>query len=181
MTLNLILPAPEQPIRVVYAQQPLKTSGFPTDILFTDSTRKEYSTGKLRLVVPKMRVDTTVGDGTDEVTLQKSPGLYDYSQLPSEGNSNVSIAGHRDCFGSPFIDIDQLTTGDMIFLCYNGKTYCYDWVETKIIESDDWSILYCHDFSAVTLTSCDPVGISTQRIAAIGKLVEVREGELLIL
>ncbi|MEG0753494.1 MAG: hypothetical protein RR461_06650, partial [Angelakisella sp.] len=64
------------PVARVYAR-----ITYPTDTLFEDSKRVEYTGGSIRLVVPRMELDTTVGDGVDDATLQSSPGLYDNAQL----------------------------------------------------------------------------------------------------
>lgn len=177
------------PVSMVWQQQPLTTVTrlqesytYPTDSLFEDSRRAEYTGGKLRLVVPRMGLDVTVGDGTDQETLALSPGLYDCAQLPSRGNPNVSIAGHRDIGGAPFYTIDQLQEGDMIELIYGGNRYRYSWEQTLIVPAEDWSVIRCRDYSAVTLTSCDPIGTTDRRIVAVGRLMEVlEEGEAVIL
>lgn len=145
---------------------------YPTDRLFITKSREEYEDGTLRLVVPRMGVDCQVVDGVDDETLKRGPGLYDYAQLPGYGNPNVSIAGHRDIYGAHFMEIHTLIPGDYLYLVYEGKVYRYRFLENKIVQADDWSPIYCRNFSSITLTSCDPIHTSINRIIATGELVD---------
>lgn len=54
-------------------------------------------------------------EGTDEDTLVKGPGHYVDSAMPGE-QGNFSLAGHRVGKGSPFLDLDQLQSGDPIII-----------------------------------------------------------------
>ena len=99
--------------------------GLPTDKVFVTDTRKGYQSGDLRLIIPKLEVDELILDGVDEQTLLQGEGLYDYAQLPGEGRSNTSIAGHRNwirggkiTLDQPFSFLDTLTEGDYLYLVY---------------------------------------------------------------
>ncbi len=148
---------------------------YPTDRLFITESREAYVDSTLRLVVPRMGVDCMIVDGVDYETLKRGPGLYDYAQLPGYGNPNVSIAGHRDIYGAHFMQIHTLTEGDYLYLVYEGKVYQYRFLECWIVEPDDWSPIYCRNFSCITLTSCDPIYTSLRRIIATGELVNSQE------
>lgn len=69
-----------------------RSSDLPYDKLFITKERKDYKTGNLTLIIPKLSLKEPVQDGTDTASLNKGPGLYDYAQLPGEGDKNVSIA-----------------------------------------------------------------------------------------
>ena len=158
-------PEPEPP-KVEYYE-------YPTDQLFITNGRMEYQGGDLRLVIPVLSLDLPVENGVDEVSLNKGPGLYDYAQLPGWGNPNVSIAGHRDIHGSPFYYIDKLTDGDYLYLVWQEKVYIYTYQQTKIVKANDWSPIYSGEESLLTLTSCDPIGTSWNRIIVTGVLTDV--------
>lgn len=145
---------------------------FPLNKLFITAGRYNYD-GEMRLVIPKLELDTKILSGVEDKTLKKGPGLYDYAQMPDTGNSNVSIAGHRDIYGSHFYYIDTLTAGDLLYLVYQGSVYKYAYRYTEIISPDDWGPIYSKRFSALTLTSCDPIGTSKNRIIVTAELVEV--------
>ena len=145
---------------------------YPTDHFFLTDQRKAYKSGQLRLIVPRLALDCEVRSGTADSVIKYSPGLYKYSALPSYGNPNVCIAAHRGVYGAEFYNIDKFADGDLIFLEYNGYRFTYEYVETVVVHPDDWSMLYCTDYSAVTLTSCHPMDTSADRMCVRGKLLK---------
>lgn len=81
--------------------------------------RRDYVDGSLELYIPAIGITRTIWDGTDAQTLSKGVGLYEYAQLPGEGNRNVSLAGHRNGLDkngnvtdhAPFYYVDTLGRG----------------------------------------------------------------------
>lgn len=144
---------------------------YPTDSFFISNTRKEYQSGEMILRVPRLAYEGEVLNGTDQWTLSQGVGLYQYSALPSYGNPNVSIAGHRGVYGAEFYNIDKFEEGDLLYLEYDGFLFTYEYLETVTVSVDDWSMLYCTDYSAITLTSCLMDG-DTERICVRGKLLK---------
>ena len=154
--------------------------GLPTDKVFVTDTRKGYQSGDLRLIIPKLEVDELILDGVDEQTLLQGEGLYDYAQLPGEGRSNTSIAGHRNwirggkiTLDQPFSFLDTLTEGDYLYLVYGENIYQYLFEYQEVVEPDDWGPIYKTDHSCVTLTTCTPVGVSDHRLIVRGALVDI--------
>ena len=154
--------------------------GLPIDKVFVTETRKNYQSGDLRLIIPKLEVDETILDGVDEQTLLQGDGLYDYAQLPGEGRSNTSIAGHRNwirggkiTLDQPFSFLDTLAEGDYLYLVYGENIYQYLFEFQEVVEPDDWGPIYKTDHSCVTLTTCTPVGISDHRLIVRGALVDI--------
>ncbi len=175
--------APEEP---VIAQPEIEevtdpTLNWPTDKLFITADRQTYQEGQVVLVIPKLGKVLPLKAGVTEDDLRDGAGLYDYSQLPGEGiNRNVSIAGHRNTSiggiitdNAPFYYIDTLVDGDYIYLADANNIYRYLYQETYIVEQDDWGPIYSQGYSAVTITSCHPIGIANQRIVAHGKLDQI--------
>ena len=154
--------------------------GLPTDKVFVTDTRKGYQSGDLRLIIPKLEVDELILDGVDEQTLLQGEGLYDYAQIPGEGRSNTSIAGHRNwirggkiTLDQPFSFLDTLTEGDYLYLVYGENIYQYLFEYQEVVEPDDWGPIYKTDHSCVTLTTCTPVGVSDHRLIVRGALVDI--------
>ena len=154
--------------------------GLPTDKVFVTDTRKNYQSGDLRLIIPKLEVDELILDGVDEQTLLQGEGLYDYAQLPGEGRSNTSIAGHRNwirngkvTLDQPFSFLDALAEGDYLYLVYGENIYQYLFEYQEVVEPDDWGPIYKTDHSCVTLTTCTPVGVSDHRLIVRGALVDI--------
>lgn len=154
--------------------------GLPTDKVFVTDTRKNYQSGDLRLIIPKLKVDEYILNGVDEQTLLQGEGLYDYAQLPGEGRSNTSIAGHRNwirngkvTLDQPFSFLDALVEGDYLYLVYGENIYQYLFEYQEVVEPDDWGPIYKTDHSCVTLTTCTPVGVSDHRLIVRGALVDI--------
>ncbi len=155
-----------------------------------DQERIEYISEEMTLRVPRMEYDGPVYSSGDDVNresetfrsvsgsvLDKGPGLFGASQMPSESNSNVSIAAHRDIMGMEFYDIDKMTDGDYIYLTYKNKEYTYLYEETFVTHDNDWEPIKTKDFSCVTLQSCTPINVASHRIFVVGRLVEVKDVE----
>lgn len=144
---------------------------YPTDRFFVTDMRKAYKSGEMILRVPRLAYEGEVLSGTTQSVLSQGVGLYQYSALPSYGNPNVSIAGHRGVYGAEFYNIDKFEEGDLLYLEYDGFLFTYEYQETVVVAVDDWSLLYCTDYSAITLTTCQMEG-DTERICVRGKLVK---------
>lgn len=143
------------------------------DTLYITADRKAYVDGTMRLVVPRLDLDTPVGADTIPSALEEMPGLYEFSQMPSADDVNVSIAGHRDIGHREFYAQETITHGDYMYLVYNSVVYKYEFYESKIVAPDDWSVIKRRGFSALTLTTCDPIGTRLNRLITVGELVDI--------
>lgn len=158
----------------------IEDDGLPHDKLFITVERQAYKDGDLSLQIPKLNVNVPVLNGVDAKTLLKGIGLYDYAQLPGEGDRNVSIAGHRNGLRNgkitdnmPFYYIDTLAEGDYLYLTDSEHIYQYDYDSTEVVEPDDWGPIYSQGFSCLTLTSCTPIGVADHRIIVRGRLAQI--------
>jgi LPXTG-site transpeptidase (sortase) family protein len=174
------LPVPDVTPSPEATDPPQEVDGLPVGKLVVTPERKLYEDGDLTLSIPALSVVRTVHDGTDTEDLNNGVGLYDYAQLPGEGNRNVSIAGHRNGIShgqitdkAPFYYIDTLKEGDYIYLTDSAHVYRYLWESCTIVEADDWSPIFTTGYSCITLTSCHPIGISDHRIILRGLLDEI--------
>jgi len=165
---------------VIIAEPESETDNLPHDKLFITVQRQRYQNGDLRLIIPKLNIDVPVWNGTTKEYLSRGACLYEYAQLPGEGNRNVSIAAHRNGrrYGKVtddglFYYIDTLAAGDYLYLSDAENIYRYLYESTTIVEADDWGPIYSQGFSCLTLTSCEPIGISSHRIIVRSKLEEI--------
>ena len=145
----------------------------PPGKLVVTRLRAEYEDGAMRLVIPRLELDTAIGGDTTLETLGRLPGLYKYAQIPNLYNTNVSIAAHRDLPGYEFYYLDTVAEGDFIYLIYQDKLFKYAYCSTEVIEKNDWNPIRVHYDSRVTLTTCTPLGTSKQRMVVTGELVEM--------
>lgn len=117
-----------------------------------------------------------VVEGVDWETLKLGPGRYPGSDRVG-GAGNLSIAGHRQGWGAPFLHLDQLQTGDTIHVVdRDGREWVYAFRRQEIVgPTDTWVI--DHDplgsgAPTVTLTTCHPLYSSAQRLIAFGELLD---------
>lgn len=148
---------------------------YPTDKLFVTEERRQYRDGDMVLEIPRLDFSGPVLSGVDDLTLRGGVGLFDYAQPPGYGNTDTSIAGHRDLYGYEFYYIDTITEGDLLYLYYKDYRYVYRYLETAILGEEDWSLIYCRDFPCLTLMSCTPVGIASHRIFVTAELIEIQQ------
>lgn len=134
--------------------------------------REEFESGQLIISIPKLKVEAAVVNGTSRDVLKLGPGLYENSPLPEEEGGNICIAGHRSTYGAWFRHVDRLNEGDDITLECNGTIFSYKVERVFVVDKKDWSVTEPQGYSAITLTSCHPIGSSKERIIVRGRLVE---------
>lgn len=173
-------PVPDEEPAQEEIEEPEEEDNLPHDKLFITVERQDYQDGELQLIIPKLNVDKPVLNGVDAATLSRGLGLYDYAQLPGEGNRNVSIAGHRNgrvngkvTDTMPFYYVDTLGDGDYLYLRDAAHIYRYKWKEAVEVEPSDWGPIYSQGYSCLTLTTCTPIGINTQRLIIRAELDEI--------
>ncbi len=192
-----VLPTPQYTVRPSATPSPTPSAaptpaptltpddgGLPQDKLFITEAREGYESGSLSLQIPRLDVDAPVLDGTDEATLLQGLGLYEYAQLPGETGGNVSIAGHRNWVRNgqitddvPFYYLDTLTDGDFLYLTDETHIYQYLWEKSYVVEPSDWSPIYCHGDSTLTLTTCTPIGVSDHRLIIQARLIRILDND----
>lgn len=144
----------------------------PVGKLVITQLRAAYKSGDMRLVIPRLSLDVSVGGDTELSTLAQGPGLYKYSQIPNLYNTNVSIAAHRDLPSYDFYYLDTLTEGDWIYVVYNGQLFKYAYRSTHDVQPTNWDPIRVYYDNRVTLTTCTPLGTSRLRMIVVGELVE---------
>lgn len=130
--------------------------------------------GLTRLVIPHMKVDVLVVEGTTLAALRAGAGHYPETPLPGE-RGNVGIAGHRTTYGRPFNRLDEMRVGDVAYLYTPFAKYTYKVVKPFGGHPNPWAVLpnafYVVSQEGVlgsghwlTLTTCNPKGSATQRL-----------------
>jgi sortase A len=127
-----------------------------------------------RIVVPRLHLKMVVVQGTTESDLEKGPGHYDAASgrttgLPGMGGV-IGIAGHRTTYLHPFRHIDDLRSGDRIYLEMPYGTFRYTVYFHKVVLSTDWSILRQRPFEKLVLSACHPLYSATHRWVVFARL-----------
>lgn len=126
------------------------------------------------LEIPKISVDLPIRHGTSETALSAGAGHLYGTSLPVGGKgTNSVLAGHR---GLPnaliFTRLDELRAGDTFYIHVYGRTLAYKVDRIWVIDPGDTShFAIDRDADRVTLLTCTPYGVNTQRLVIRGERV----------
>jgi sortase A len=120
-----------------------------------------------RIVIPRIHLNMVVVQGTSESDLARGPGHYNATSgestgLPGMGRV-IAIAGHRTTYLHPFRHIDDLRSGDKIYLVMPYGSFRYTVYFHKVVSSNDWSILRRRSFEKLVLSACHPLYSASHR------------------
>lgn len=115
-------------------------------------SKKPAAFGSALLEIPDIKLSVRVAPGTSPAQLRNSPGWYENSALPGQGNT--CIAAHRTTYGAWFRHLDRLQKGDVIYLTWAGMVFEYRVIEVVIVDDEDSEVLEPLESSALTLTTC---------------------------
>jgi sortase A len=104
-------------------------------------------------------------------------GHYPQTQMPGEVG-NFAIASHRSAYGGGMHEIEQLRLGDGIFIQTRDGWYTYRFRDFEYVAPETVGVLapvpYHPDLAPtdriITLTSCNPLYSTAERIIAYGVL-----------
>jgi sortase A len=114
------------------------------------------------LRIPKIHLEVSVLDGTDDFTLNRAVGHIAATARPGEPG-NIGIAGHRDGF---FRGLKDISTGDVIELVTLHETARYTVKEIRIVSPETVEVLDPTSEPTLTLVTCYPfyfIGSAPQR------------------
>ena len=100
------------------------------------------------------------------------------SSIPIGGEStNAVISAHRGLpSASLFTDLDQLEIGDHFLIKVLDETLCYEVDQILTVEPDETEALQVEEWEdLVTLLTCTPYGVNTQRLLVRGHRVPYEE------
>lgn len=129
--------------------------------------------------IPKIGIKIPVFHGTSEEVLQIGAGHLEGSSLPIGGESTHAVlSAHRGLpSASLFTDLDLMKEGDHFYINVLDETLAYEVDQILTIEPEDTSALAVEDGKdLVTLLTCTPYGVNTQRLLVRGHRVDYVEG-----
>ena len=131
--------------------------------------------------IPKINIKIPIYHTTEEDVLNKGAGHLEGSSLPVGGaNTHAVISAHRGLpSASLFTDLDQLKEGDHFLLHVLDETLCYEVDKISVVKPEDTSDLAVEDGQdLVTLLTCTPYGVNTERLLVRGHRVPYVEEEV---
>lgn len=131
--------------------------------------------------IPKINIKIPIYHTTEEDVLNKDAGHLEGSSLPVGGaNTHAVISAHRGLpSASLFTDLDQMKVGDHFLLHVLDETLCYEVDKISVVKPEDTSALAVEDGQdLVTLLTCTPYGVNTERLLVRGHRVPYVEEEV---
>lgn len=131
--------------------------------------------------IPKINIKIPIYHTTEEDVLNKGAGHLEGSSLPVGGaNTHAVISAHRGLpSASLFTDLDQMKVGDHFLLHVLDETLCYEVDKISVVKPEDTSALAVEDGQdLVTLLTCTPYGVNTERLLVHGHRVPYVEEEV---
>ncbi|PLS02612.1 class D sortase [Neobacillus cucumis] len=123
------------------------------------------------LVIPKIKAELAIVEGTDPDDLEKGVGHYKGSYFPGD-KGQIVLSGHRD---TVFRKLGELKLGDQLKMQMPNGNYTYEITHTKIVKSNDKSIITLQkQQEELILTTCYPfhyVGNAPKRYIVYAKLI----------
>jgi sortase A len=125
----------------------------------------------IRMQIPAIGIDYPVVQGDGWEQLKK--GIAQRLGTPDPGETgNMVVSAHNDIFGEIFRDLDKLQSGDTIVVFTSQRTYTYVVKQTQIVEPTQVEVMAPTQEPVVTLISCYPYMVDTQRIVVTAYLQE---------
>ena len=131
--------------------------------------------------IPKIDVTEPIYHYSHEISLGKGIGHIHGSSLPVGGKSTHSVlTGHRGLPNQKFFsDLDKVNIGDKFYIHVLGEVLVYRVYDIQEIEPHDVGVLFIEDDKdLVTLVTCTPYGVNTERLLVMGERVPVEELEI---
>ncbi len=123
----------------------------------------------VRLQVPRLNLDAPVVQGDGWEQLKKGVGQHVGSTNPGQ-SGNVVLSAHNDVYGELFRHLDQLQPGDEVIVYTQQRQYVYVVDRTVIVEPTAVEVMASTGSPTVTLISCYPYLIDSERIVVFTRL-----------
>lgn len=155
-----------------------------TPIILSDSSVSadappSVTVPKINIQIPLNFSVASEDESVIENGLKSGAVHYPSTVLPGQ-NGNAAYFGHSsgNIFNNgkykfAFTLLHDLTTGDLFYITYGGKTYAYRIFEREVVPPSAVSVI--NDTkgkqATATLITCDPPGISTNRLVLWGEQI----------
>jgi sortase A len=127
-----------------------------------------------RLRIASIDVDLPIYHGTSDATLLKGVGHLEGTSLPVGGKgTHAVLTGHRGlATATMFTNLDRVRKGDSFTIEVMDQVLTYRVADIRVVDPSDTAALKADpDRDLVTLVTCTPLGINSQRILVTGRRV----------
>lgn len=126
--------------------------------------------------IPSINIKLPIYYGTSVDILKKGVGVLEGTSLPVGGeNTHSVLSAHTGLANQKlFTDIDKLKDGDVFYLHILKKDLVYKVNQIKVVHPDEIDELkISDDKDYVTLLTCYPYGINTERLLVRGERTDL--------
>lgn len=128
---------------------------------------------------PRLHISLPVRHGTDAATLEKSAGhLYGTSLPVGDESTHAVVAAHRGLADRlMFTNLGLAKKGDLFEIDVQGERLRYKVTDIRVNGPDDVKPLAVEKGrDLVTLYTCTPYGVNTQRLLVTGERTDAPSG-----
>jgi len=123
----------------------------------------------VRIVVSSIGVDAPVVLGDTWEQLKRGVAQHLATGDPGQPG-NMVFSAHNDIFGEIFRDLDRLNPGDEVMIYTQAEKFIYVITGTRIVEPTAVEVMNPTVSPTLTLISCYPYLVDTQRIVVFAEL-----------
>jgi len=118
--------------------------------------------------IGKLAIPVVEGDGWEQL----KQGVAHHIGSADPGRlGNMVLSGHNDIFGEVFRDLDRLAPGDEVRVSTSRQVYTYRVVGWRLVTPTEVEVMAASPRATLTLISCYPYMIDSQRIVVTAELV----------
>lgn len=153
---------------------PKEDKEYQSQLAFRDDGMMGY------IKIPRISVNLPIYHTTSEESLQKGVGHLQGSALPVGGKStHCVLSAHRGLPSAAlFTDLDMLQIGDHFYIYVLDRSLEYEVDQIKVVQPDQTQDLNVESGKdLVTLVTCTPYGVNTQRLLVRGHRVPYDEND----
>jgi sortase A len=124
----------------------------------------------LGIRIEALGVNAPIVQGDSWEELKRGVGQHVGSADPGQAG-NLVLTGHNDIYGEVFKELDELEEGDEIVIYSANNSYTYAVTETQFVAPTAVDVMYPTQDATITLISCYPYRVDTQRIVVFAELI----------
>jgi len=119
------------------------------------------------LLIPQIGVDEKINN------VSISQGVYHEEVSYNPGNGDVILFGHRTSYGSPFLRLNELKTGNIVTLQWPDIGEVRYKIKNSTIVPASYLLPVKNTTQRLYLITCDPPGFTTNRLIYEGELLDI--------
>lgn len=127
-----------------------------------------------KLEISSISLEVPIREGSDKTSLKDAVGHLKGTAPIGDAYGNCCIAGHRNySFGRFFNRLNEVQEGDAVILTdQNGMEYTYIVSSATVVKPEELSVLEPLEGGELTLITCTPLFLATDRLVVSCKLAE---------